>query len=284
MSDPTTVVTRQEIESLYDPEAVMAPVHAALKVAVEHPPGVVRFLSRYANLNAWFGSGVASLSGKIGRSRGIFTDLAEPIFDLSDRSVLVASYFFDAARDEFDDRDTTHRDTHRCLAQACIKGAIEFCCRSANVRALNDFLAQPLWLEGIGSRVANGYGVGTPDHAAALFRSMGYHIGSEILADGEFSEIDRAFKRECPGLVKHLSENEFTIYGQKHRGYAWIGLHSGEGSAKEVEHFESATAGVRVALSLVSPKMRDECRHQIHLGIGSFVRDHQEFFGAVSQD
>jgi hypothetical protein len=279
-------ISRAEIESLYNPEAVMDTMHAALRVAIATPSGLVRFLSRYANLNAWFGSGVASLAGKIGRSRGIFVDPNEPILDLADRSVLVASYFFDAARDEFDDRDTEYRDTHRCLAQACIKGSIEFfrLAGHGNKSTVNALLEQPLWLQGIGSRVASGYGVTTSELGVDLFRSMGYHIGSEILADQEFSEIDRAFKNRWPELVQFLRGNTFEVYRQKHPGYAWIGLHSGDGSAKEVEHFEAATAGVRTALSLVPEASRDAYRHQVHLGIGSFVRDHQEFFGAVSTD
>lgn len=284
-------VSREEIESLYNPEAVMAPVHEALRAAFNQPhKHLIRFLSRYANLNAWFGSGVASLAGKIGRSRSVFVDPNEPILDFADRSVLVGSYFFDAARDEFDDRDTEHRDTHRCLAQACIKGTISYFSGDTThatierIQEMNDLLAQPIWLSAINHRVANGYGVGTPDDASDLFRSMGYHLGSEILADQEFSVIDRALKVHQPGLVSYLSKNDFQIYDQKHRGYAWIGLHSGEGSAKEVEHFEAATAGVRSALSFVRPELRATYRHQVHLGIGSFVRDHQEFFGAVSTD
>ena len=284
--DTSIEISRAEIESLYNPEAVMEPVHKALKVACSDPSKLIRFLSRYANLNAWFGSGVASLSGKIGRSRGIFVDPEEPIRDLADRSVLVASYFFDAARDEFDDRDTQHRDTHRCLAQACIKGAISFFQLTAhgNRSTVNKLLEQPLWLQGIGSRVAYGYGVTTSELSVDLFRSMGYHLGSEILADQEFSEIDRALQTQRPELVEYLTGSNFKIHTQLHNGYAWIGLHSGQGSAKEVEHYEAATAGVRTALSFLPPEDREAHRHQVHLGIGSFVRDHQEFFGAVSLD
>jgi hypothetical protein len=288
----STDITRDEIERLYNPAEIMTPVHAALEVACSSPDALIRFLSRYANLNAWFGSGVASLSGKIGRSRSVFVDESELIKDLADRSVFVASYFFDAARDEFDDRDTPHRDTHRCLAQACIKGAISYYLRPDDndlgglerIDSINQLLTQPIWLEGINHRVATGYGVGTSEHPASMFRSMGYHVGSEILADGEFTAIDAAIRSKLLGLANYLSDLTFLINKQYHSGYAWISLHSstGAGAAKEVEHFQSATEGVRMALSFVPPEVRDAYRHQVHLGIGSFVRDHQEFFNAVS--
>ena len=56
-----------------------------------------------ASTGAAIGS-VASLAGKIGCARHLFTDPAEPFLPAADRNVLVASYIFDAARDEFDDQ------------------------------------------------------------------------------------------------------------------------------------------------------------------------------------
>src|SRR5688572_20616291 len=99
------------------------------------PRRLCRFLARYASWNAVFGSGVSALSAKIGRSRSLFL---EPGFALpiADRSVLVASYFFDAARDEFDDRDTKHRDTHRCLAQATLWGCLDWAVEREGIAAL----------------------------------------------------------------------------------------------------------------------------------------------------
>jgi len=283
-------ITRHEVEALYSREAVVEPVMRAIGRACEEPMAMVRFLSRYANLNGWFGSGVAALAGKIGRSRSVFLDPEEPIEDIADRSVLVGSYFFDAARDEFDDRDTPHRDTHRCLAQACIKATYFYYLNTSQLRGhqvfttVNEMLKQPLWLQGIGSRVATGYGVTTSDISIELFRSMGYHLGSEILADAEFSLIDVAMRNRLPALTHYLQTTEVEIAGQKHNGYAWIGLHSGHGASKEADHFAWATQGVNEALKYTRPENRDELRHQVHLGIGSFVRDHQEFFAHVSLD
>jgi mannitol-1-phosphate/altronate dehydrogenase len=38
---------------------------------------------------------------------------------------------------------------------------------------------------------------------------------------------------------------------------------------------------VREAFKYTDPRHREELRHQVHLGVGSFVRDHQEFFAHV---
>src|SRR5262249_25119981 len=161
---------------------------------------------RYASWNGYFGSGVATLAGKIGRSRGLFRDRGEPIDALADRSVLVASYIFDAARDEFDDRSTSYRDTHRDLAHAMLSGIIHHARGVApeltqSSDALNARLADPAWLRTLDGRVAQGYGASYHDVNDTIFAGIGYHLGSELLADREFSIIDAALRRNVPALV-----------------------------------------------------------------------------------
>jgi hypothetical protein len=278
-------ITREEVESLMDLKAAMTPVHESLEVACKDRAQLARFISRYASLNGWFGSSVACLAGKIGRCRTMFLDPSETILDLADRSVLVGSYFFDAARDEFDDRDTPYRDTHRCLAQAMLKGILR-CVGPTDPMAVNALLDPPIWLQGIGAAVAQGYGVNTPEQDVSIFRSIGYHIGSEILADMEFTYIDQAMRKHCDILVEKLSTMKVRIADQEHNAYAWISIHSSltSGGAKEVEHFNWATQGANVALMYTPHERREPLRHQIHLGFLDFARDHQEFFTNVSKD
>lgn len=282
MTTPT--ITREEVESLMDLKAAMDPVHASLEVACRAPTDLARFISRYASLNGWFGSSVACLAGKIGRCRDMFLDPSEYILDVADRSVLVGSFFFDAARDEFDDRDTPYRDTHRCLAQAMLKGILMQC--NVSVNGINRFLDPPIWLRGIGAAVAQGYGVNTPEVDVSIFRSIGYHIGSEILADMEFTYIDVAMRKHCPDMVDYLSTAQVDIAGTKHNAYAWISIHSSlkSGGSKEIEHFNWATQGANVALQYTPEERREPLRHQIHLGFLDFARDHREFFENVSKD
>lgn len=284
----STEVTKEELAKLVDFPAFEGGVTSALARATSSPERLLRFLSSYAYWNGWFGSGVASLAGKIGRSRALFLDVNEPIAQLADRSVLVASHFFDAARDEFDDRDTTHRDTHRCLAQATIKGTLGYFATSdrrlQDVAAVNVLLSPPDWLEALGVQVARGYGVGASDDVSGIFRAIGYHLGSEVLADREFSLIDETLAKSQSALVQSLRETTVQIADGSHNAYQWIRIHSGHGGSVEADHFEWATRGAKLGLSLLMPERRSFARHQLHLGFVDFSRDHREFFSNVSVD
>jgi hypothetical protein len=281
-------ITKEELRQLVDFVAIEAGVCRALEQATVTPQRVLRFLSSYAYWNGWFGSGVATLSGKIGRSRALFVDASEPVLQLADRSVLVASHFFDAARDEFDDRDTPHRDTHRCLAQATLKGTLDYFATqqsSLNDAVIVNALLQPApWLEALGARVAHGYGAGTLDDLAGNLRAMGYHLGSEILADREFSLIDQLLTERQPALVAALQKSSVRIADEEHVAYQWIRIHSGHGGGVEADHFAWATRGVRLCLSLLPPAQQSFARRQLHLGFIDFSRDHREFFENVNQD
>ena len=278
----STELTRSELEQLVSLNDAGKLVSRTLEGVCASPALLVRFLGRYASWTVWFGSGVAALAGKIGRSRALFVDPEEPVLDVADRSVLVGSYFFDAARDEFDDRDTPHRDTHRCLAQALLKGTLGFFAASdarlADAAFVNAWLAPPAWLKVLAARVAQGYGASSSDEAASVFRAMGYHLGSEVLADREFSLIDETLRERQPALVQHLEATRVSIAGQSHVAYQWLNIHSGHGGAVEADHFEWATRGVRMALSYTPADDRKEMRRQVHLGFVDFARDHREFF------
>jgi hypothetical protein len=256
-------------------EAVAAAVAAG-------PLPLVRFLGRYISWNSGFGSGVASLAAKIGRSRRLFFDPHEPITACADRSVHVGSFFFDAARDEFDDRDTAHRDTHRTLAQAALKATAAFYGLSAE--EVNRSLAEPLWLTSLGARTQTGYGLGAPDDHASVFRAMGFHLGSEILADTEFSNIDRHLRALRPELVAHLQATRVHLAGQEHDAWFWIGVHSGHGNAVEADHFAWAIEGVTEAFRFVPEHLRHGLTHELIGGFDQFAAIHQEFFAQVLAD
>ena len=94
------------------------------------------------------------------------------------------------------------------------------------------------------SRVWEGYGVGARLEDPRLFGAMGFHTGSEILADQEFVIIDRTLRRDRPDLVRALEAMKVEILGQKHNAYYWIRIHTGV----EAEHFDAALKGVNNAL------------------------------------
>lgn len=278
-----TDITRKELESLVSFSQQEALVVNALNTAFADPIGRVRFLGRYTSWNGFFGSGVATLAGKIGRSRGLFLDPAQPVHALADRAVFVASFFFDAARDEFDDRDTVHRDTHRCLAQSTLKGLIDFEMERGadelqSAPKINALLDDPDWLTALNARVARGYGSRTSDDLPSIFHAIGYHLGSELLADREFSLIDETLRSSSPELTAYLQSTQVDVAGQSHLAYQWIGIHSGHGGGAEADHFDWATQGVKLAFRFVPAAQHIALKTQLHAGFRAFAQDHREFF------
>jgi hypothetical protein len=285
-----TELTEARLREVADLDAIGRRVADVTRAALEDPLERLRFLARYTSWNGFFGAGVATLAGKVARCRGVFLDPEEPVLAAADRSVLVASYFFDAARDEFDDGGTAHRDTHRCLAQALLRGILDWERASgdpatrerlADLGFVNRWLADPLWLVGLNHQVAVGYGTGAAEDAVGLFRPMGYHLGSELLADEEFSVIDATLQARAPELVAHLRTSRVVIAGQRHTPYQWVRTHSGHGASVEAEHFEWAIRGVRVALGFVDPALRPALADQVLRGVADCVDDHDEFFRSV---
>lgn len=284
-----TDITREELESLVSFSAQEELVVGALKAAFADPVGRVRFLGRYTSWNGFFGSGVATLAGKIGRCRRAFLDPGQPVHALADRSVYVASFFFDAARDEFDDRDTVHRDTHRCLAQSTLKGLIDFEMQKGiesldSVSKINALLDEPEWLNALNMRVAKGYGSQSVDDLPSIFHAIGYHLGSELLADREFSIIDETLRTTAAELTAYLQATKVDIAGQSHIAYQWVGIHSGHGGGAEADHFDWATQGVKLALRFVPAEQHAALKANLHEGFRAFAKDHREFFERTNQN
>ncbi|MGH8050712.1 MAG: hypothetical protein ACREPB_08665 [Arenimonas sp.] len=284
-----TDITREELESLVSFSAQEELVVGALKAAFSDPVGRVRFLGRYTSWNGFFGSGVATLAGKIGRCRRAFLDPNQPVHALADRSVYVASFFFDAARDEFDDRDTVHRDTHRCLAQSTLKGLIDFEMQKGvesldSVSKINALLDEPDWLNALNMRVAKGYGSQSADDLPSIFHAIGYHLGSELLADREFSIIDETLRTSAAELTAYLQSTKVEIAGQSHVAYQWVGIHSGHGGGAEADHFDWATQGVKLALRFVPAEQHLALKANLHEGFRAFAKDHREFFERTNQN
>jgi hypothetical protein len=217
----------------------------ALRRAVDGaatPPHLLSVVARYIQFNSAFGPGLANLAGEIAARQGLFQDKDEPVRILADRAAEVAADFFYAAVDEFDDRATPWRDTHRTLAQATLKGMGAF--YGYTPAQLNDVLRVNPATEDAIDLVWEGYGVGANLEEARLFRAMGFHTGSEILADQEFVVLDKALRASRADLVSALEGMKVPILGERHNAYYWIRIHTGV----EAEHFDAALKGVNNAL------------------------------------
>ncbi|MEC7986525.1 MAG: hypothetical protein VX278_15270 [Myxococcota bacterium] len=274
------MIQKSDLEGWIDFPTLESKVENVILSSLQEPESLLRFLFCYVSWNGYFGSGVATLSGKIGRSQSVFIDPDESFLPAADRAVLIASYVFDAARDEFDDSSTIWRDTHRCLAQALLKGCHQFFSKKTSLDS-STLYRSPFWLNGLNSRVAQGYGAGSSDDALHIFRALGYHVGSELLADKEFSIIDATLSKRYPKLVEFLSEERFVVGDAEHSGYAWFSIHSGHGGGVEADHFSYAMRSVELAFQFIDAPLKEEMRHHFSEGFQLFARDHSDFFNQV---
>jgi hypothetical protein len=256
-------------------EALEAAVESATRAG---PPALLSVLGRYIQFNSAFGPGLANLSGEIAARQGLFRDAAEPVRMLADRAADVASDFFHAAIDEFDDRQTAWRDTHRTLAQATLKGlGAHF---GYSPQQLNDVVRINVATETAVQRVTEGYGVGARLDEPRLFQGMGFHAGSEVLADQEFTIIDRVLRQRRPELVKALTEMRISILGEKHNAYYWIRIHT----SVEADHFDAALRGVNQALRFYAGAAEgSSLRAWILEGFSRFAAVQGDFMAALGE-
>jgi hypothetical protein len=199
-------------------------------------------LADYIQFNSVFGSGVANLAGQIASRQELFRDAEEPIAMIADRSVEVAAHVFFAAIDEYGDREKRQRGHHRALAQATLKGVAAYFNLTPDVLR-RDADGERLMQATI-DEVREGYGLNRVLDEPGLFRAIGFHIGSEVLADEEFNLLDEFLRANYPDLVSHLRRNPMLIGESKNPAYAWIQIHT----SVEANHFQAAVTSASLAL------------------------------------
>lgn len=235
-------IERSDLEAPLREGAGQQALTAALR-RIRTGEELVAMLGSFIHFNSIFGGCVANLAGEIAVRQDLFRSREEPVAMLADRSADVAAAIFFAAVDEFDDRVTRHRDTHRSLAQATLKGVAAYL--GFDDDALNALTQpSPALLEAL-RNVREGYGVNQPVSDEALFRGIGFHLGSELLADAEFNAWNHFLRTEHAPLVAHLEAIRVRIDDTEHAPYFWIKVHT----SVEVDHFDSAVRGADLALS-----------------------------------
>jgi hypothetical protein len=108
---------------------------------------------------------------------------------------------------------------------------------------LNDVIRINAVTESSVARVSDGYGIGAALDDERLFRAMGFHTGSEVLADAEFNALDQGLRAARPELVESLQKTRIAIQGQEHDAWYWVRIHT----SVEADHFDAALKGVNNA-------------------------------------
>jgi hypothetical protein len=239
---------------------------------IESPNDLLCSLGRYIHFNSVFGSGVANLAGEIGSRQDLFRELNEEVAITADRSVEVAANIFFAAIDEFGDSSKVQRSTHRTLAQSTLKAAGAFF--GFTLAELNEIACPYEPTLAAISRIRVGYGISQIMNEARLFRAIGFHIGSEVLADEEFNILDGFLRARHPDLVQYLEQTKVNIDGVENRAYRWIQIHT----SVEADHFRAAVVGANLALRYYAgPESRSCVKGWIIDGIKEFAASQAEF-------
>jgi hypothetical protein len=270
-------ISKQDLE----PAIASHKGHDALTRAVTSaslPAAVISVFGRYIEFNGAFGAGLANLAGEIAARPDLFRDPDEPVRLLADRASEVAADFFHGAIDEFDDRLTPWRDTHRTLAQAMLKGMGAYL--GYSLAELNDVIHVNDATRRAVKQVWEGYGVAAALEERRLFQAMGFHTGSEILADQEFTIIDRILRDKRPAMVAALEAMKVAHFGGHHNAYYWIHIHT----SVEADHFEAAVEGVNKALRYYAGTVAPETiRTWILEGFAHFISVQGDFMAALGE-
>lgn len=276
--DVPTRVDRADLQQLLASHPGNSTFEQALG-SIQNGRDLLRMLSCYIYFNSIFGSGVANLAGEIGAQQGLFRDSDEPMGIAADRSVEVAARIFFAAVDEFGVGGGTAkgRSTHRTLAQATLKATGSFL--GYDVAAMNEIVEPNARTLIAIDQVRDGYALNQAVDAEKIFRAIGFHMGSEVLADEEFNILDKFLRTQHAELVDHLERTKVTINEVQVSAYHWIQIHT----TVEADHFDAALLGANLALRYYygRPEARSGFKECILSGFAEFAATQADFMNGL---
>jgi len=273
----------QWIAERFDFERLNALVVHSCAITMQKPLALYRYMQRYTHFNGYAGSLVALLAGSLGASRELFMDPAAAVVDEADRGVTIASHVFKATIDEHHDK--SYRVTHRMLAQAMLKAMGDFAGLSTEER--NRMADKPQWYVEL-LNGAIGIYPGRVGDVKALFQALGCHCASELLADREYSLMDRVIRKENGdrGFFQYFkqSSKHVEIDGASLNTYCWIPLHGEHAKAGvEHDHFEDALRAMDLA-AMYRPEPREQLRQWVIEGFQAFVDTQQGLFRGMLRE
>lgn len=226
---------------------------------IHSPLDLLRVLAAYIEFNSVFATGVIGLAAAISAKRQLFGETGMATA-LADHSNEVASHIFRAAIDEF------QTPSHRTLAQGTLLAAAIFL--ELDIPGLAD--------SHVGQQVLNGYGFGQPLDDRGIFSAMGFHFGSERLADNEFRILDGYLQRHHQDLVEHLQETTVKLCSHSIPGYLWVGVHT----LVEAEHRDAALQAAQLGLQWYRGDQK-EAKSSVLQGFAAFSKLQTDFMSSL---
>jgi hypothetical protein len=280
----TPILSMNQLDLLFNLTDLDRTVESACRLAVQHPSVLYLFMQRYTHFNGIAGSLVARLASSIGLSRQLFKSASIAVFDESDRGLDIAAKVLAATIDEHADQGA-QSVPHRTLAQATLKSIGDYA--GLTIEERNDFANLTDWMRETLDNTIQGY-QGIPGDIVALVQAMGFHAASEVLADREYSVIDKVVRHDYRdrGYDAYLRQNKGKVeveQGQLSAWY-WIVIHGKhQGSGVEAEHFQCALEALELAA-----QYRPESAHQIQRwalqGFADFVVIQQRLFQEMERE
>ena len=279
-----SILSKDLIDRLYDVPSLNKSVESACKLAVRDPKALYIFMQRYVHFNGYAGSLVARLASSIGLSRDLFNNPDCNVIDEADRGMEIAAKVIAATIDEHADQGAKYVP-HRTLAQATLKAIGNYAGLTEAER--NELSVVPDWMKEVLNDTVAGY-QGVPGNAAALIRAMGFHAASEILADREYSLIDKVVRYDNRGkgfdAYLRTDGGKVKINDRQFSAWYWIVIHGKhQGSGVEAEHFECALEALNMAAAY-RPESAQQIREYALEGFSDFVAIQQRIFAEIAKE
>jgi hypothetical protein len=274
--------TAKKFEKLFSRQISDTNVEATVELAASNSLGLYYFMQRYAYFNSFAGSLVARLASAIGISYDLFRYPGEPVLDLSDRGLEIAAKVFAATIDEHADGGA-EKVPHRTLAQATLKAISEYA-KLSDVEC-NQIAQTPEWIQKGIAEFITGY-QGKIGDIEALATALGFHVGSELLADREYSLIDKVirYSHRGEGFDAWLQGKQVDIGGKRLSPWYWIVVHGKHNnSGVEAEHCDFALEALNLMVQY-RPESNEKIFQWASKGFLDFVELQRRLFSGIQAE
>lgn len=268
--------------SLFDCQTNNARIEATVELADSNPVRLYYFMQRYAYFNSFAGSLVARLASSIGLSYKMFQTEGVHVIDQADRGLEIAAKVLLATIDEHADAGAQNVP-HRTLAQATLQAVGEYA--QLNETELNKITNTPDWMKTVVTNLIGSY-QGEINNIEALVTAIGFHLGSELLADQEYSLIDKVVRHTHRGVGfdAWLKGKQVTIAGKRLSPWYWIVVHGKHNaSGVEAEHFQFALDALNL-LAQNRPESNETILKWASKGFLDFATLQQQLFVSMEAE
>ena len=240
---------------------------------------LINFLNRYVYFNNLFAPSVLSLSSAVHCNVDLFVDRQEKISYLTDISSEIAGLILSSAEDEYCNKELGIRISHRTIAKNFIRGVFEYfnILSTADSHRFKINKATNTAINDVKLNYFLNYNT-SKNKEETLFNSIGFHLGSELLADIEFNCINDYITKKHKGMHKFLLDKNFP---PGINSYAWIKIHT----FVEKEHSENCFRAINMAVRHYNGKEDiDTVCEWVLFGFMNFVKSQNDFFSKILSD